>query len=105
MIRKNITVNGEVFKQFDEIAKRKGIKLSSWVNSKMEEFIKKEDFQIGVSVAEREFPAYLDGFPVVNYGVAGQDGEYKFIRYVDGTGWRIKFDFKNGKPLGDWENF
>jgi hypothetical protein len=43
MKRQNITIDPEVYEKFIAIATKKGIKLSPWVNSKMKEFIKKEE--------------------------------------------------------------
>jgi hypothetical protein len=43
MKRQNITLEQETYEKFIEIANKKGIKLSPWVNSKMKEFIEKED--------------------------------------------------------------
>lgn len=42
MKRQNITIEQEVYDKFVEIASKKGIKLSPWVNSKMKEFIENE---------------------------------------------------------------
>jgi hypothetical protein len=42
MKRQNITIEPEVYEKFMEIAGKKGIKLSPWVNSKMKEFIEEE---------------------------------------------------------------
>jgi hypothetical protein len=42
MKRQNITLEPEVYEKFVEIASKKGIKLSPWVNSKMKEFIEEE---------------------------------------------------------------
>jgi hypothetical protein len=39
MKRQNITIEPAVYEKFSEIASKRGIKLSPWVNSKMKEFI------------------------------------------------------------------
>lgn len=39
MIRQNVTLDPEVYDKFCEIASKKGIKTSAWVNAKMIEFI------------------------------------------------------------------
>lgn len=41
--RQNITLDPEVFEKFCDIAGRKGIKISTWVNQKMKEFIEEEE--------------------------------------------------------------
>lgn len=41
-IRKNITVNSEDYTEFNKIAKKKGVKFSPWVNSKIKEFVHNE---------------------------------------------------------------
>lgn len=43
MKRQNITLEPDVYEKFIEIATKKGIKLSPWVNSKMKEFIEEEE--------------------------------------------------------------
>jgi hypothetical protein len=43
MKRQNITLEPEVCEKFIQIASKKGIKLSPWVNSKMKEFIEDEN--------------------------------------------------------------
>lgn len=43
MIRQNVTLDPEVYDKFREIASKKGIKISTWVNAKMVEFIKEEE--------------------------------------------------------------
>jgi choline dehydrogenase-like flavoprotein len=42
MKRQNITIEQEVYEKFIEVASKKGIKLSPWVNSKMKEFVEEE---------------------------------------------------------------
>ena len=42
-IRQNVTLDPEVYDKFCEIASKKGIKTSAWVNAKMIEFIKEEE--------------------------------------------------------------
>lgn len=41
--RQNITLDPEVFERFCNIAGRKGIKISTWINLKMKEFIEEEE--------------------------------------------------------------
>lgn len=41
--RQNITLDPEVFERFCEIAGKKGIKISTWINLKMREFIEEEE--------------------------------------------------------------
>lgn len=41
-IRKNITLNPEVYENFCKIAERKGIRMSTWINAKMKELIEEE---------------------------------------------------------------
>ncbi|MFK7695925.1 hypothetical protein [Paenibacillus sp. HJGM_3] len=43
MKRQNITLDPEVFEKFCEIAGRKGIKISTWINQQMKEFIEEEE--------------------------------------------------------------
>jgi isopentenyldiphosphate isomerase len=45
MKRQNITLDPEIYEKFIEIANKKGIKLSPWVNSKMKEFIEEEQIK------------------------------------------------------------
>lgn len=40
--RQNITLDPEVFEEFCKYAGKKGIKISTWVNQKMKEFIEEE---------------------------------------------------------------
>lgn len=40
--RHNITLNPEVYEEFCKYAGKKGIKVSTWVNLKMKEFIEEE---------------------------------------------------------------
>jgi hypothetical protein len=40
--RQNITLDPEVFEEFCKYAGKKGIKISTWVNIKMQEFIEEE---------------------------------------------------------------
>jgi len=42
MKRQNITLDPEVFEQFCVIAGRKGIKISTWINQQMKNFIEEE---------------------------------------------------------------
>jgi len=42
-VRKNITLDPVVLERFSEIAGKKGIKISAWINAKMVEFIEKEE--------------------------------------------------------------
>lgn len=37
--RKNITLDPEVYEKFISIASKKGIRLSTWINAKMKEFV------------------------------------------------------------------
>jgi hypothetical protein len=41
--RQNISLDPEVFEKFCNIAGEKGIKISSWINVKMKEFIEEEE--------------------------------------------------------------
>jgi hypothetical protein len=41
--KQNVTLDPEVFEKFCNIAGRKGIKISTWVNLKMKEFIEEEE--------------------------------------------------------------
>jgi hypothetical protein len=41
--RQNITLDPEVFEKFCNIAGAKGIKISTWINIKMKEFIEEEE--------------------------------------------------------------
>ncbi|EJO5347660.1 hypothetical protein NRP93_001747 [Clostridium botulinum] len=41
-IRKNITLDLKVYEDFWKIAERKGIRISTWINAKMKEFIEEE---------------------------------------------------------------
>lgn len=41
--RQNITLDPVVFEKFCDIAGRKGIKISTWINQKMIEFIEDEE--------------------------------------------------------------
>ena len=43
MRRQNITLDPVVFEKFCDIAGRKGIKISTWINLKMKEFIEEEE--------------------------------------------------------------
>jgi len=43
MVRKNVTLDPVVLERFSEIAGKKGIKISAWINTKMVEFIEKEE--------------------------------------------------------------
>lgn len=43
MKRQNITLDSVVFEKFCSIAGKKGIKISTWINQKMIEFIKEEE--------------------------------------------------------------
>lgn len=43
MHRQNITLEPEVFEKFCKYAGKKGIKISTWVNQKMKEFIAEEE--------------------------------------------------------------
>lgn len=42
-IRKNITLDPEIYKNFCKIAERKGIRMSTWINAKMKEFIEEQE--------------------------------------------------------------
>ncbi|MBY6758628.1 hypothetical protein HYH82_15150 [Clostridium botulinum] len=42
-IRKNITLDPKVYEDFCKIAERKGIRISTWINAKMKEFIEQEE--------------------------------------------------------------
>jgi macrodomain Ter protein organizer (MatP/YcbG family) len=41
--KQNITLDTEVFERFCDIAGRKGIKISTWINLKMKEFVEEEE--------------------------------------------------------------
>lgn len=41
--RQNITLDPEVFEKFCSIAGKKGIKISTWINQRMKEFIEEEE--------------------------------------------------------------
>lgn len=41
--RQNITLAPEVFEKFCNIAGKKGIKISTWINQRMKEFIEEEE--------------------------------------------------------------
>lgn len=41
--RQNITLDPEVFEKFCDIAGKKGIRISTWINAKMKEFIEEEE--------------------------------------------------------------
>ena len=43
--RKTISVDGELFAEFTRFAESKGIKFSTWVQSKMREFVDDEQFR------------------------------------------------------------
>ncbi|MHB8034773.1 hypothetical protein CF069_12710 [Clostridium botulinum] len=45
-IRKNITLDPEIYKNFCKIAERKGIRMSRWINAKMKEFIEEEQERV-----------------------------------------------------------
>lgn len=45
-IRKNITLDPEIYKNFCKIAERKGIRMSTWINAKMKEFIEEEQERV-----------------------------------------------------------
>lgn len=47
MKRQNITLEPSVYEKFSEIASKRGIKLSPWINSKMKEFIEEEEKRVG----------------------------------------------------------
>lgn len=40
--RQNITLDPTVFEEFCKYAGRKGIKISTWINAKMQEFVEEE---------------------------------------------------------------
>jgi len=40
--RQNVTIDPEVYEEFCNYAGKKGIKISTWVNIKMKEFIEEE---------------------------------------------------------------
>jgi len=44
--RQNITLDPEVFEKFCEIAGKKGIKISTWINQQMIEFIEEEEARL-----------------------------------------------------------
>jgi len=44
--RQNITLDPVVFEKFCEIAGRKGIKISTWINQQMKEFIQEEESKV-----------------------------------------------------------
>lgn len=54
MKRQNITLELEVYEKFIEIASKKGIKLSPWVNSKIKEFIAEEEQTCKLNDKEEE---------------------------------------------------
>jgi hypothetical protein len=41
--RQNITLDPEIFERFCNIAGRKGIRISTWINAKMKEFVEEEE--------------------------------------------------------------
>lgn len=41
--RQNISLDPETFERFCDLAGRKGIKISTWINLKMKEFIEEEE--------------------------------------------------------------
>jgi predicted HicB family RNase H-like nuclease len=41
--KQNVTLDPEVFEKFCNYAGRKGMKISTWVNQKMKEFIEEEE--------------------------------------------------------------
>ncbi|AUM87546.1 hypothetical protein RSJ21_07980 [Clostridium botulinum] len=45
-IRKNITLDSKVYEDFCKIAERKGIRMSTWINAKMKEFIEEEQVRV-----------------------------------------------------------
>ncbi|MCW6109594.1 hypothetical protein [Clostridium sporogenes] len=45
-IRKNATLDTETYKKFCKIAGRKGIRMSTWINAKMKEFIEEEQERV-----------------------------------------------------------
>ena len=44
-IRQNVSLDPDVFERFCEIAGKKGIKISTWVNQQMVEFIEEEEMR------------------------------------------------------------
>lgn len=46
MKRQNITLDPVVFDQFCVIAGKKGIKISTWINQQMKEFIEEEEARL-----------------------------------------------------------
>ncbi|WP_460291062.1 hypothetical protein [Clostridium botulinum] len=45
-IRKNIILDSKVYEDFCKIAERKGIRMSTWINAKMKEFIEEEQVRV-----------------------------------------------------------
>jgi hypothetical protein len=41
--RQNITLDPDILERFCNIAGRKGIKISSWINQRMKEFVEEEE--------------------------------------------------------------
>jgi hypothetical protein len=48
--RQNVTLDPDIFERFCSIAGRKGIRISTWINAKMKEFVEEEE----AAQAERE---------------------------------------------------
>ncbi len=46
-IKKNITVDEEVYEKFIAIAERKGIKFSTWINLQLKNFVEHEEAKEG----------------------------------------------------------
>ena len=41
--RVNITLDPEVYERFIRVAEKKGIKVSTWINQRMKEFVEEEE--------------------------------------------------------------
>lgn len=39
----NMTINPDIYERFIKIAEKKGIRVSTWVNAKMKEFVEQEE--------------------------------------------------------------
>ena len=130
MIRKNITLDPDVLKRFCEIADKKGIQVSTWVNVKMKEFIVE---------SERVVVVKNNDCDIINHSISGNisyidSAELKeslewltnnvqvlpeserwstpFIKYgvqyitheVNGKTWRRDIDPSGGSNHGEWES-
>ena len=53
-VRQNVSLDPDVFDKFCDIAGRKGIKISTWVNQQMIEFIEDEEARLARRKERRE---------------------------------------------------